>query len=51
MGEHLVHDMIKALREKGTPPMKSSLEDWKVEDILLFFKDRCYVPNDTEEVP
>jgi hypothetical protein len=48
MGEDLVCHVIKALKEKGTPPIKSSLEDLKVEDGLLFFKDRCYILNDME---
>jgi Integrase zinc binding domain len=43
MKEDLVCDVVKALKEKGTPPIKSSLEDWKVENGLLFLKDRCYI--------
>jgi RNase H-like domain found in reverse transcriptase len=45
MKEDLVQDAIKALKEKGTPPTKSSLNDWKVENGLLFFNDRCYIPD------
>ncbi|ESK80881.1 reverse transcriptase-rnase h-integrase, partial [Moniliophthora roreri MCA 2997] len=37
---------IESLLEKGTPPIKSSLHDWRTEDNLLFYKDRIYVPND-----
>ena len=48
MKDDIVRDMIMALKTRGTPPIKSSLEDWRVEDGLLFFKDRCYVPDDTE---
>uniref|UniRef100_A0A0W0GF26 RNA-directed DNA polymerase n=2 Tax=Moniliophthora roreri TaxID=221103 RepID=A0A0W0GF26_MONRR len=37
---------IESLIEKGTPPIKSSLQDWRTEGNLLFYKDRLYVPND-----
>uniref|UniRef100_A0A0W0FJH8 Reverse transcriptase-rnase h-integrase n=1 Tax=Moniliophthora roreri TaxID=221103 RepID=A0A0W0FJH8_MONRR len=37
---------IESLIEKGTPPIKSSLQDWRTKGNLLFYKDRIYVPND-----
>ncbi|ESK82117.1 reverse transcriptase-rnase h-integrase [Moniliophthora roreri MCA 2997] len=37
---------IESLIEKGTPLIKSSLQDWQTEGNLLFYKDRIYVPND-----
>ncbi|ESK80605.1 pro-pol protein [Moniliophthora roreri MCA 2997] len=37
---------IESLIEKGTPPIKSTLQDWRTEGNLLFYKDRIYVPND-----
>ena len=46
----LVCDTITALKEKGAPPIKSLLEDCKVEDSLVFFRNRCYVP-DNQELP
>ena len=48
MQDDIVHNAILALKKQGTPPIKSSLLDWKVENGLLFFKDRCYVPNNEE---
>ena len=48
MQDDIVRDAILALKTQGTPPIKSSLLDWKVENGLLFFKDRCYVPNNEE---
>ena len=48
MQDNLVKGAITALKAKGTPPIKSSLEDWKVENRLLFFKDRCYIPDNAE---
>ena len=38
MKDNIVKDVITALKTKGTPPIKSSLKDWRVEDGLLFFK-------------
>ena len=37
---------ILALKESGTPPIKSDLSDWKFEDGILFFRDKCYIPAD-----
>ena len=48
MEDDIVKYAITALKVRGTPPIKSSLEDWKVEEGLLFFRDRCYIPDDTE---
>ena len=45
MKDDIVKDEIKVLKSNGTPPIKSALSDWKIDDRLLFFKDRCYVPN------
>ena len=45
MKDDIVKDAIEALKSKGLPPIKSVLTDWKIEDGLLFFKNRCYVPD------
>ena len=45
MKDNIVKDAIEALKSNGTPPIKSALSDWKIDDGLLFFIDRCYVPN------
>jgi RNase H-like domain found in reverse transcriptase len=37
MKDNLVIDALKAIKHGGTPPMKSSITDWKIEDGLLFF--------------
>jgi len=34
----------KALHGHSTPPMRSALSDWKIEDATLYYKDRAYVP-------
>jgi hypothetical protein len=33
-----------ALTNGSPPPMRSSLDDWRLEDGVLFFKDCTYVP-------
>jgi hypothetical protein len=42
--DSLSKDAIKALKQGGPPPIKSTLLDWREEDGLLFFKERCVVP-------
>ena len=37
MGDDLIADAIRMIKEGGTLPMKSSVSDWKIEEGLLFF--------------
>jgi Integrase zinc binding domain len=46
--DNIIIDALKAIKHGGTPPMKSSIADWKIEDSLLFFRDQCYVPPDVK---
>jgi hypothetical protein len=46
MKDDLVKSAVEALKTGGIPPIKSALMDWKLEDGLLFFLGRCYVPPD-----
>jgi Integrase zinc binding domain len=48
MKDDLVKEAVRAIKENGTPPMKSSLSDWEFNDGLLFFNKRCYVPQDVK---
>ena len=45
MKDDIVKDVIEALKSNKTPSIKSALSDWKIDDGLLFFKSRCYIPN------
>ena len=46
--DQVVIDALAAAKE-GTPlPMKSALSDWKFEDGLVFFRNRCYIPPDPD---
>src|SRR5882757_28193 len=44
--DRVILDALEALKTGGTPPMKSLLTDWRIEGDLIFYKDRCYVPDD-----
>ena len=35
---------LQAVKENGPLPIRSSSEEWKIEEEILFFKDRCYIP-------
>jgi len=35
---------LLAMKKNGPLPIRSKLEDWKTEEGLFFFKDRCYIP-------
>jgi len=35
---------LQGMKENGPLPIRSSLEEWKIEEGILFFKDRCYIP-------
>lgn len=46
--DQIVTDALEAIKTHGPLPMKSELEDWIMEDGLVFYKNRCYVPLDEE---
>jgi RNase H-like domain found in reverse transcriptase/Reverse transcriptase (RNA-dependent DNA polymerase)/Integrase zinc binding domain len=48
MKDDLVTDALWVLKNKGTPLIESALEDWKFDNSLLFFRDRCYIPQDVK---
>ena len=39
---------LQAVKENGPLPIRFSLEEWKIEKGMLFFKDRCYIPHHEE---
>ena len=44
----LVTDAIRALQNGEALPMKSKISDWTFKEGLIFYCDKCYVPNDQE---
>ena len=41
-------EALEALKTHGTLPMQLVLSDWKTDDNLVFYKNRCYMPDDKE---
>ena len=46
--DDLVKNISDVLSKKGIPPIRSSLSDWKIEDGMLFYQERCYIPENHE---
>ena len=46
--EDVVKEAIEAIKTGRIPSMKTALTDWQMEDGLVFFKGRCYVPDNTD---
>jgi len=43
--DEFIKDMDKVLSTKGVPSIKSNLSDWKIEDGVLYYQERCYIPD------
>ena len=46
--DELMKNTKTALQNKQTLPLNSHPYDWKIEDDLLFYKDKCYVPDNLD---
>ena len=46
--DHVIVEALEALKTRRTPPMQLALSDWRTNDNLVFYKNRCYVPDDKE---
>ena len=44
----IVLEALTALQTNGPPPMQTSLKDWDIKEDLIFYKDKCYVPDDLD---
>ena len=44
----VILEAIRALQGGERLPMNSKIDDWTFENGLIFYKDKCYVPNDLE---
>lgn len=44
----IVREALKSIAKTGPYTLKSSVNDWKEKDGLIFFKNRCYVPMNME---
>ena len=39
-----MHKMVEAINRSGTPLIRSTVANWKIEEGLVFYKGRCFVP-------
>jgi len=39
---------LQAMKENSPLSIRSSLEEWKIKEGMLFFKDRCYILSNKE---
>ena len=47
--DHLSEQTVLALKCTGTFPMNSKIADWHLnEDNILFYKDKCYIPDNPD---
>ena len=46
--DHVIVEALEALKTRRTLPMQSALSDWRTNDDLMFYKNRCYVPDNKE---
>jgi len=46
--DEFVAKALQAMKENSPLPIRSFLEEWKIEEGILFFKDRCYIPPNEE---
>ena len=44
VGERMVADSMKALKKEGPTPIGQNLSNWEIDDGLVYYKGRCYVP-------
>ena len=44
----VILEAIQALRGGEQLPMNSKIDNWTFDDGLIFYKDKCYVPNDLD---
>jgi len=42
--DNSMHKTVEAINRSGTPPIRSTVADWKIKDGLVFYKGRCFIP-------
>jgi hypothetical protein len=46
--DDLMMEAISAIKDGKIPPLRSALSDWHLNDGLLWYKERLYVPDDLD---
>ena len=46
--DEFIKGIIQCLKEQSTPPLRTALSDWTLDDGIILFKNRVYVPNNRD---
>ena len=46
--DEFIKGIIKCLKERSTLPLQTTLSDWTLDDGIILFKNRVYVPNNRD---
>ena len=46
--DEFIKGIIKCLKEQSTPPLQTALSNWTLDDSIILFKNRVYVPNNRD---
>jgi hypothetical protein len=46
--DDFIKGIIKCLKEQSTPPLRTALSDWTLDDGIILFKNKVFVPNDRD---
>ncbi len=48
VNDEFAQSIKKCLTEKGIPPLRTALSDWSLDDKLILFKGKVYIPPNTD---
>jgi len=48
VNDEFAQSIKKCLTEKGIPPLHTALSDWTLDDELILFKGKAYIPPNTD---
>ena len=46
--DEFIKGISKCLKERSTPPLQTALSDWTLDDGIILFKNRVFVPNNRD---
>src|SRR5580692_9461226 len=46
--DEFIKGIIKCRKERSTPPLRTALSNWTLDDGIILFKNRVYVPNNRD---
>jgi hypothetical protein len=46
--DDFIKGIIKCLKERLTPPLRTALSDWTLDDGIILFKNKVFVPNNKD---